>query len=108
VISYDIKIPETCHVVIDGVDYAGREVHHMRHNVDGTGEFTIDYKIDNRIVQQKTILMNKQQDLDMMIAMAEDRIEYNSEILEKDKLKLIELLNKKQGQSITEDKWKTL
>jgi hypothetical protein len=107
-ISYNITIPENCHIIINGIDYAGWDVHHMFHHPDGTGEFVVDYKVDNRIVQQKIIFMNKQQNLDMMIAMAEDRIRYNEEILERDKLKLIELLNQKQGQSITKDKWKTL
>ena len=41
-----VTIPEDCHLVIDGIDYAGREVHNMFHHLDGTGSFIIDYKIN--------------------------------------------------------------
>jgi hypothetical protein len=57
-----VTIPVDCHFVIDGVDYAGREVYRMLHKFDGTGSFEITERTQSGDlvgIGQKTIIMNK-------------------------------------------------
>ena len=92
--SLFITIPEDCHLIIDGVDYAGREVYRMLHEFDGTGSFEITERTQSGDlvgIGQKTIYMNEKQNKQVMIAHCLGRINYLKDQLEKEENRLLEL-----------------
>ena len=94
--SLFVTIPEDCHLVIDDVNYAGRQVYRMLHEFDGTGSFEITERTQSGDligVGQKTIYMNEAQNKQVMIAFCLRQIDYLKKQLEKEKSRLLELSN---------------
>lgn len=94
--SLFVTIPEDCHLIIDGVDYARREVYRMLHAFDGTGSFEITERTQSGDlvgVGQKTIYMDEAQNKQVMIAFCLRQIDYLKDQLEKEENRLLELIS---------------
>ena len=92
-ISTYITIPEDCHIIVNGIDFAGREVHNIFHRLDGTGQFTVDYTIEGNICQQRTFLLDKTQDKQIQIAFTKHRLIDLEKRIEEEKDRLVKLID---------------
>ena len=92
-ISTYITIPEDCHIIVNGIDFAGREVHNIFHRLDGTGQFTVDYTIEGNICQQRTFLLDKTQDKQIQIAFTKHRLIDLEKRIEEENDRLVKLID---------------
>ena len=75
-VSTEIRIPEDCHIIIGGIDYAGKLIIDSVTHLDGTGEFKFMVVAPGELYIQSVKVLDKSQAKQLCLAFAKERVKY--------------------------------